>query len=75
MATSDASGPRLLKLEEAQAFSERTIEQLSAEMAELNRRLGEVSVRLSRLEQRLEGLSNPSPGEDDEAEEGPGSIH
>ncbi|MBC7771295.1 MAG: SlyX family protein [Pyrinomonadaceae bacterium] len=47
------SDPRVTKLEEHAAFSERTIEQLSAEITELNRRCRVLTERLASLEQRL----------------------
>jgi uncharacterized coiled-coil protein SlyX len=47
----DASlAPRLQKLEESFAFSEHTIEQLAAELVEVNRRLAETVERVQRLE-------------------------
>jgi uncharacterized coiled-coil protein SlyX len=58
MASHEPSAPeavsrRLARLEESQAFAERAAEQLSAEMAEINRRLGEVAARLARLEGKV----------------------
>lgn len=50
------------KLQEAQGFTEHAVEQLSAEIAELNRRLGQALTRLARLEQRLERLASGAPG-------------
>lgn len=47
---------RLVKLEEAAAFTERTVEQLSVEVAELGRRLRELSQRTDALERRLTGV-------------------
>ena len=64
---------RARKLEEAQGFTEHAVEQLSAEIAELNRRLSQALSRLSRLEERLERLAagegggGEEPGESDEA--------
>jgi uncharacterized coiled-coil protein SlyX len=45
-----------VKLEEAAAFTERTVEQLSVEVAELGRRLRELSQRTDALERRLTGV-------------------
>jgi uncharacterized coiled-coil protein SlyX len=64
---------RLQRIEEAQGFAERAAEQLSTEMAEINRRLAELAARLSRLEQRLRSVESPpekaSEGQDDAASE------
>lgn len=50
------SDHRVTALEEHAAFSERTIEHLSTEIAELNRRCRVLSDRLALLEQRLGSL-------------------
>lgn len=47
---------RLLQVEEAAAFTDHTVEQLSAEVAELNRRLRELTQRTESLERRLTGV-------------------
>jgi uncharacterized coiled-coil protein SlyX len=47
---------RLLKLEEAATFTDHTVEQLSAEIAELNRRLRELHERTESLERRVNGV-------------------
>jgi uncharacterized coiled-coil protein SlyX len=52
---------RLQRLEEVHAFSEHTLEQLSAEMAELSRRLAAAVQRLDRLEARIEQLREKDP--------------
>ena len=56
MTSPDPLTIRLQRLEEAQGFSERTIEQLSAEIARLGRHLAEAQARIKRLEARLEQL-------------------
>jgi uncharacterized coiled-coil protein SlyX len=48
--------PRLTRLEEHAAFTEHTVEQLSTEIAELNRRLAETARRIQALEDRLTRL-------------------
>ncbi len=70
METSDPNDlpARLQRIEESQGFAERTIEELSAEIAGLNRRLAEAQSRLLRVESRLQQLLEP-PG-DAEAEGG-----
>lgn len=47
---------RIRKLEEAEAFDQRTLEQLNSELIELNRRMATVLTRLERLERRMERL-------------------
>lgn len=47
---------RLLRLEENEAFAERTFEQLNAEVVALSRRMTEVLVRMDRVEARLDRL-------------------
>ncbi len=47
---------RLVRLEEAAAFTDHTVEQLSAEITELNRRLRELAHRTEHLERRLSGV-------------------
>lgn len=46
-------GPRLDRIEEHAAFTERTVEQLGEEIAEINRRVRELLKRLEGLESRL----------------------
>ena len=64
---------RLQHVEEAQGFADRAAERLSAEMAEINRRVGGLAARLARLEQRLRSFeSSPERaphGPDDAAPE------
>jgi uncharacterized coiled-coil protein SlyX len=57
---------RAKKIEEAQGFTEHAVEQLSAEIAELNRRLTQALTRLARVEARLERLAS---GDGDATEE------
>jgi len=49
---------RLAQLEEHEAYSERSIEQISGEVFELSKRLADVTGRLERLEDRLGGLAD-----------------
>ena len=57
---------RLRKVEESLAFSDHAIEQLSAEIAALGRRVAETMAALRRLEARLDAASRPAePGDDD----------
>lgn len=58
---------RLLKLEEAQAFSEHTVEQLSGEIAELNKRLAEALAHIRLLENRLQRLLEPPEDAEEES--------
>jgi uncharacterized coiled-coil protein SlyX len=53
---------RLTKLEEAETFGQRTIEELNSEVVELNRRVGEVMARLERLEARLDTAAADAQG-------------
>lgn len=57
MAQADHTDARLARLEEDGAFSERTIEQVSAEVFELSKRLTEIVGRLGRIENKLGGLA------------------
>lgn len=50
------SADRITRLEEAEAFAERSVEQLNGELVELNRRMTEVLTRLERVESRVERL-------------------
>lgn len=45
---------RILRLEEAQMYADRAVEQLHEEVLGLGRRVEEVLARIQRLEQRLE---------------------
>lgn len=60
-------GARLLRLEEAQAFSEHTVEQLSGEIAELNKRLAEALAHIRMLESRLQRLLEPPEDVEEDA--------
>ena len=48
---------RIGRLEESLAFTERTVEQLSGEIAEMNWRLQAMGKRLAALEERLTKLA------------------
>lgn len=48
--------PHITKLEEAVAFNERTIEELSAEVAKAFERIGALSRRIDELESRMTDL-------------------
>lgn len=61
----EASGPedharRLQLLEEQASFAERTVEQLSAEIAAINRRAYTLEKQLAGMEDRLRRLSESS---------------
>jgi uncharacterized coiled-coil protein SlyX len=47
---------RLMRIEENQGFAEHTLEQLNAELVEVNRRIADALTRLERLEHRVERL-------------------
>jgi uncharacterized coiled-coil protein SlyX len=53
---SQDQSPRVVRLEEHVAHTERTIEELSGEIAELNRRLHGLAERLGRMEHRVTAL-------------------
>jgi uncharacterized coiled-coil protein SlyX len=59
MAVNEPESSRLQRLEEAHGFAERAIEQLSEEIASLNRRLAAMQVSLRAVEGRLKALSEP----------------
>ncbi len=65
------NNPHITKLEEAVAFNERTIEELSAELAKAFRRIEDLVSRIEELGSRIEDLeieqANPSPDDDHEA--------
>lgn len=66
----DPRDERLMALEEHAAFAERTVEHLSGEIAELNKRMHGLSTRVQSLEDRLRKLLEPaaeSPESSDEA--------
>ena len=48
---------RLTKLEENQGYAEHTLEQLNAELVQVNRRLAEAMTRLEAVEQRMARLT------------------
>ncbi|MEM9064216.1 MAG: SlyX family protein [Planctomycetota bacterium] len=49
----DSQDNRIQKLEESGAFTDRTVEQLSDEVLQLNRKLERMTTRLERLEAKL----------------------
>lgn len=53
----DPMTARVLKLEEAQAFSERAAEQLSAELYQLHRQVDDLAQRLATVERRMERMA------------------
>jgi uncharacterized coiled-coil protein SlyX len=59
---------RLQRVEEAQGFADRTAEQLSAEIARLNRQMAEVVKKVQAMEARLARLSGAPPQARDEPE-------
>lgn len=61
--TPDANAHRLTTLEEHAAFTERTVEQLSSEVAELGKRIHTLAARVEALEARLRKALEP-PAED-----------
>lgn len=50
---------RLRKLEEAQLFTDHTLEQLSLEVRDLGERITELAALIARVEARLQTLSEP----------------
>lgn len=55
---------RLHRLEENLAFTERATDELAAEVAALNRRLDDLTRRLSSIESRLGRLADALPDRD-----------
>ncbi len=55
----DQDPARVQRLEEAQGFTERAIEQLSEEIQSLNRRMAVMQAMLKSLETRLTTMSEP----------------
>jgi uncharacterized coiled-coil protein SlyX len=60
----DVAG-RLQRLEESQGFAERAAENLSAEIAALNRHLAQAHERIRRLEARLDQFLRAAEPEDE----------
>jgi uncharacterized coiled-coil protein SlyX len=58
---------RLTALEEHAAFAEHTVDQLSTEIVELNKRIHTLSSRIDSLEQRLGKLLEPPAALSDES--------
>lgn len=59
---------RIIRLEEAQAFGERGVEQLSGEIYALGRRLDELVARVARLEHQAARAAESKAAGDDPAE-------
>ena len=57
----DRPTDRLRRIEEAQAFNERLLEQLSAQIAALSQGLTSVQAQVRRVEARLTALTDRSP--------------
>lgn len=55
---------RLTRVEEHLGFTEHAAEQLSAEIATINRRVKEIADRLGRIEQRLAKTAEPDEDPD-----------
>lgn len=62
--TDDALRPRLEKIEDAQAFTDRTAEQLSEQLAALFDRVDRLAQRFETLEERLMRIEEQG-GEDE----------
>jgi uncharacterized coiled-coil protein SlyX len=60
---------RLRRLEESHGFAEHALEQLSAEMATMNRRLAELTARVARLETRLQRLAAPPEASEERSDQ------
>ena len=58
MAPERSESDRIEKLEEASAYADRTVEQLSAEVFELNKKLEKANARIARLESRLQNVAD-----------------
>jgi uncharacterized coiled-coil protein SlyX len=65
-AMSDRDRARLDRVEESLAFTERAVEQLSTEIADMNRRVQALTRRIALIEQRLE---KPEGGADSSTDE------
>jgi len=55
---------RLIRLEESQAFAERTIDALDAEVRTLGEKVDEMRRTIARLEARIESLMEHEPDAD-----------
>jgi len=58
MADERSHSDRIEKLEEATAYADRTVEQLSGEVFELNKKLEKALARVARLESRLQNVAD-----------------
>lgn len=56
----------LTRIEEAQMFTDRTVERLSQQVLELHRQLEALARRLAEVERRLAQAQEPPPGEGDD---------
>jgi uncharacterized coiled-coil protein SlyX len=70
MPDGDAHHDRLTRVEESVGFVERATDQLSGEIAELNRRIAEAARRLDALERRVRALAADAPDEDRAEDDG-----
>ena len=57
--STDGDGARFERIEENLAFAERSVEQLSEEIADMNRRVQNLVKRLETMEERLEKALEP----------------
>ncbi len=64
-----APDDRLLRIEEAQAFAERTLDQLHEELLRAVRDIDALSQRIDRLERRLTTVEESATEEGDESPE------
>jgi predicted RNase H-like nuclease (RuvC/YqgF family) len=58
----------LTKVEEAQMFTDRTVERLNQEVLELHRQVEALARRLADVERRLAQANEPPPGANDDAD-------
>ncbi len=61
--TRGAGDERLMRLEEATAFNERALEELTAQLLDVDGRMRRMLSRLEALEGRLKGLEAPESSE------------
>ena len=70
---SGAGDERVQRVEEAQVFTERTVEELSETVRDAFARIEALTRRLSALEDRLGAMEEREAGEDDAGEPGEAS--